>query len=386
MIPYGRQSIDKSDIDEVVKVLTSDFLTQGPYVENFESSIKHYVGAKYAVATNSATSALHIACKALNVFQDDIVWTSTISFVASANAALYCGAKVDFIDIDPDTNNLSLKNLKDKLLAAKKINKLPKVLIVVHLSGLSCEMKEIFDLSKNYGFKIIEDASHAIGARYRGSLIGSCKYSDIVVFSFHPVKIITTGEGGMALTNNRNLFHTMQLLRSHGITRDPQKMIRSSDDPWYYEQIELGFNYRMTDIQAALGISQIKRITEFLSKRRSLVSRYNDCLDGYSLKLPNKDFYSDSAFHLYIVRLQPHKINLSHKEVIMELRKRGIGVNLHYIPIHTQPFYKKMGFIDNDFPEAMKYYAEAISLPLFPDLSEKDQDFIIDNLKEILLI
>lgn len=377
MIPYGRQEITQVDVDAVVRVLQSDFLTQGPVVPAFEKSVTDFCGAQYAVAVNSATSALHIACLALGVDKGDIVWTSPITFVASANCALYCGASVDFVDIDPKTYNMSVERLAEKLVQAEKIGKLPDIVIPVHLCGQSCDMYRIHALSKQYGFKVIEDASHAIGGLYMGMPIGNCQFSDITVFSFHPVKIITTAEGGMALTNNAGLAERMRLLRSHGITRDSANMTHYPDGPWYYQQIVLGFNYRMTEIQAALGLSQMQRLKEYVSKRHLLASRYDEFLATLPVVTPWQQENCYSALHLYVIRLQINKLSASHREVFESLIGQGIGVNLHYIPVHTQPFYLKMGFSKGDFPEAETYYKEAISLPLYPNLTHKQQDEVI---------
>lgn len=380
MIPYGRQNINQSDIDAVVEVLKSDFLTQGPVVPEFEKSIADYCSSKHAIAVNSATSALHIACLALGVGEGDIVWTTPITFVASANCAIYCGASIDFVDIDPLTYNLSVECLGKKLDEAKNSNKLPKVVIPVHLSGLPCDMESIYYLSKKYGFKIIEDASHAIGARYRGNPVGDCKYSDITIFSFHPVKIITTGEGGMALTNNSELANLMTRLRSHGITRDPLEMSGPSDGPWYYQQLELGYNYRMTELQAALGLSQLRRLDEFIQIRQKIALEYTKLLEGIHAIPPYypKDDYS--SFHLYIIRLQQLNGRPNRREVFERLRSHGVGVNLHYIPIYKHPYYSAMGFNDRDFPEAEAYYAEAISLPIYPGLTIEQQADIVKKI------
>jgi len=373
MIPYGRQDINQADIDAVVEVLRSDFLTQGPAIPAFEKAVAGYCGAQHAVAVNSATSALHLACLVLGVGKGDIVWTTPITFVASANCALYCGAQVDFVDIDSRTCNMSVDCLAEKLTQAEKAGNLPKLVIPVHLCGQPCDMAGIYALSQQYGFKIIEDASHAIGGRYRGEQIGSCRYSDITVFSFHPVKIVTTGEGGMALTNDAQLAKHMQLLRSHGITREVADMTTVPDGPWYYQQIDLGFNYRMTDLQAALGLSQMQRLDEFVATRHIIARRYDRMLSGLPLVTPWQQADSYSGLHLYVVRLQPAKIQKSHRQVFEFLRENGIGVNLHYIPVHTQPYYQRLGFNPDDFPEAKRYYAEAISLPMYPTLTEEQQ-------------
>lgn len=385
MIPYGRQNISEDDIQAVVSVLRSDFLTQGPTVPAFEKCIADYCGVQHAVAANSATSALHIACLALDVGPGDWVWTSPITFVASSNCALYCGARVDFVDIDPKTFNLSVDRLADKLAKAKKDGRLPKVVIPVHLCGQSCDMVVIHALSQQYGFKIIEDASHAIGGRYKGAAIGNCQYSDITVFSFHPVKIITTAEGGMALTDNAQLAKRMQLLRSHGITRDESDMTRVSDGPWYYQQIELGYNYRMTEIQAALGLSQMKRLDEFVTKRHMIAHRYDELLANLPVNTPWQHPDSYSALHLYVVRLRLNELEKPHREVFELLREADIGVNLHYIPVYRQPYYEGLGFAEGLCPEAECYYAEAISLPMYPDLTEENQILVVSALREATL-
>ena len=384
MIPYGRQDITQSDIDEVVAVLQSDYLTQGPQVPRFERLVAQHVGAQHALAVNSATSALHIACMALGLGRGDWLWTTPITFVASSNCALYCGAQVDFVDIDPGTYNLCPLALERKLQQAKKQGKLPKILVPVHLCGQPCDMAAIHALSNEYGFKIIEDASHAIGGRYKGDFIGNGQFSDITVFSFHPVKIITTAEGGMALTNSEELANKMALLRSHGITRDPAHMTHEPDGPWYYQQIELGYNYRMTELQAALGVSQMERLDDYVARRHALAKRYDALLAHLPVTLPWQHPDSYSGLHLYVVRLQLGKLATSHREVFEVLREQGIGVNLHYIPVHTQPYYQSMGFKPDDFPEAQKYYAQAISLPLYQTLTEAQQDRVVATLERIL--
>jgi UDP-4-amino-4,6-dideoxy-N-acetyl-beta-L-altrosamine transaminase len=380
MIPYGRQNISQEDIDAVVEVLRSDFLTQGPVVPEFEKVVASYAGAKHAVAVSSATSALHISCLALGVGPGDLVWTSPITFVASANCALYCGADVDFVDIDPDTYNLSVSCLAEKLDQAKRNGRLPKVVIPVHLSGQPCEMEALHALSVKYGFRIIEDASHAIGGRYKDEKVGSCRFSDITVFSFHPVKIITTGEGGMALTNDAELVKHMARLRSHGITRYPSEMTCPPDGPWYYQQLELGFNYRMTDIQAALGVSQMRRLDEFVTQRHVIAKRYEELLKDTPLTRPWQHPDSYSGLHLYIARLPDGVMKTSHREVFERMRADGIGVNLHYIPVYRQPYYARMGFKHEDFPQAERYYAEAISLPIYPGLTPEQQGEVVRRL------
>jgi len=384
VIPYGRQDINQADIDSVIDVLRSDFLTQGPQVPLFEKVVSEYCRANYAVAVNSATSALHIACLALGLGEGDYLWTTPNTFVASANCGLYCGAKVDFVDIDPLTYNLSVQELKDKLVLAKKEDKLPKILIPVHFAGQSCNMKEIHALSKYYGFSIIEDASHAIGGKYLDKNIGGCQYSDITIFSFHPVKIITTAEGGLATTNSKKLFDKMQLLRSHGITRDQSLMFKSPEGAWYYEQIDLGFNYRMTELQAALGISQMNRLDDFVNKRHILQERYDQLLKELPIIIPHQSSTSYSALHLYPIQIDLRKISLDKKQVFNMLRESGVGVNIHYIPVHTHPYYLENGFNVGDFPVAEYFYSQAISLPLFSQLSFDEQDTVVSILKTIL--
>ena len=385
-IPYGRQDINQADIDAVVAVLQSDFLTQGPMVPKFEQAVANHCVASHALAVNSATSALHIACMALELGPGDWLWTSPITFVASANCGLYCGAQVDFVDIDPQTYNMCPQALERKLIAAEREGRLPKVIVPVHLCGQPCDMPAIYALAQRFGFKIIEDASHAIGGKYRGEPIGNCRYSDITVFSFHPVKIITTAEGGMALTKSAELANKMALFRSHGITRDPGQMTHESDGPWYYQQIELGYNYRMTDLQAALGVSQMDRLESYVARRHELASRYDELLAALPVTTPWQHPDSYSGLHLYAIRLQLHQVKHSHQQVFESLREQGIGVNLHYIPVHTHPYYKAMGFKPNDFPEAQRYYAEAISLPMYVGLSEIQQDAVLDALRKALYV
>jgi len=380
MIPYGRQNISQEDIDAVVEVLKSDYITQGPVVPEFEKVVANYCGAKYAVAVNSATSALHIACLALGVGQGDLVWTSPVTFVASANCARYCGADVDFVDIDPRTHNMSIACLTEKLEHAQRNGRLPKVVIPVHLAGQSCEMEAIHTLSVKYGFRIIEDASHAIGGSYKGEKVGNGRYSDITVFSFHPVKIITTGEGGMAVTNDPALVKRMARLRSHGITRHPSEMTRPPDGSWYYQQIELGFNYRMTDIQAALGISQIRRLDEFVAERHAISNRYEDLIQDARITLPWQHPDSSSSRHLYVIRLPIGALNAGRREVFERMRAEGVGVNLHYIPVYRHPYYERMGFRFEDFPESELYYAEAITLPIYPGLNSEQQGEVVRRL------
>jgi UDP-4-amino-4,6-dideoxy-N-acetyl-beta-L-altrosamine transaminase len=386
MIPYGRQDIAQADIDAVVGVLQSDFLTQGPMVPRFEQSVAQHVGAEHALAVNSATSALHIACLALGLGPGDWLWTSPITFVASANCGLYCGAQVDFVDIDPRTYNLCPHALERKLEQAEREGRLPKVVVPVHLCGQPCDMQAIHALAIRYGFKVIEDASHAIGGKYQGEFIGSCRYSDITVFSFHPVKIITTAEGGMTLTNDLELANKMALLRSHGITRDPSLMTHEADGPWYYQQIDLGFNYRMTELQAALGVSQMDRLDQYVARRHQLAKRYYELLSELPVTTPWQHPDSYSGLHLYVIRLQLNKIGKTHRQVFELLREKGIGVNLHYIPVHSQPYYQAMGFKAGVFPQAESYYSEAISLPMFQTLSDQDQDQVVAVLREVLLV
>jgi UDP-4-amino-4,6-dideoxy-N-acetyl-beta-L-altrosamine transaminase len=383
MIPYGKQDINQEDINSVIEVLKSDFLTQGPQVPLFEQTVADYCGVSYGVAVNSATSALHIACLAIGLGEGDWLWTSPNTFVASANCGLYCGAKIDFVDIDPQTYNLCAVELERKLIIAKQNNKLPKIVIPVHFAGQSCDMKRIHELSQEYSFKVIEDASHAIGGKYLGRPIGGCDYSDITVFSFHPVKIITTAEGGLATTNQVELAEKMNLFRSHGITRKPELMTRN-EGGWYYQQIDLGFNYRMTELQAALGVSQMQRLDEFVIKRHQLQSRYDELLKGLPIITPCQSADSYSALHLYSVQLELNKTGKSHKQVFDELRENGIGVNVHYIPVHTQPYYKKMGFNKGDFPNAEKYYSHALSLPLYSRMNYEQQNIVIEHLEKIL--
>ena len=385
MIPYGRQDINQADIDAVVEVLRSDFLTQGPMVPAFEEAIATKVGAKHAVAVNSATSALHIACLALGVGKGDAVWTSPITFVAGANCALYCGATVDFVDIDPCTYNLSVERLAEKLDLAKRVGNLPKVVIPVHLCGQSCDMAGIHDLSQQYGFKVIEDASHAIGGKYKGEHIGSSRYSDITIFSFHPVKIITTGEGGMAVTNDADLAKKMRLLRSHGITSTPADMqSRPTHEIWNYQQVDLGFNYRMTDLQAALGLSQMQRLDTFLTKRHAIANRYDHMLSTIPVLTPWQHTDTYSAYHLYVIRLKLNKISKTQRQVHEALQAAEIGINLHYIPIYLQPYYKKMGFSQGYCPQAEQYYSEAISIPIYPDLNLAQQNQVAAEISVVL--
>ncbi len=383
-IPYGRQDINQQDIDAVVAVLHSDWLTQGKAIDRFEQAVADYCGVKYAIAVSSATAALHIACLAIDLGDRDYLWTSPNTFVASANCGLYCGAKVDFVDIDPHTYNLSVDELAQKLDNAASQGNLPKVLVPVHFAGQSCEMDKIAALSQKYGFYVLEDASHAIGGKYQGKAIGCCAYSDLAVFSFHPVKIITTGEGGMVLTNREDLYEKLIRLRSHGITRNPDLMQGESHGAWYYQQLELGFNYRMTDIQAALGVSQMQRLDEFIARRRFLAQRYHHLLKDLPITLPYQHPDTESSWHLYVIRLHLDKISKTHRQVFEELRQANIGVNLHYIPVHTQPYYQNIGFKWGDFPEAENYYQNAISIPLYYGLTLQDQERVINSLSKVL--
>lgn len=385
MIPYGRQDITQSDIDAVVAVLHSVHLTQGPAVPRFEQAVLAHCGAQHAVAVNSATSALHIACLALGLGPGDWLWTTPNTFVASANCGLYCGAQVDFVDIDPRSYNLCPVALEQKLIAAQKTGRLPKIVVPVHHSGQPCAMQAIQALALRFGFKIIEDASHAIGGKYKGEPVGNCRYSDITIFSFHPVKIITSAEGGMALTNDDKLAERMGLLRSHGITRTPNLMTKPMDGPWYYQQVALGFNYRMTDLQGALGASQMTRLEQYVARRHELAQRYDALLQDLPVTTPWQDPDGYSGLHLYVIRLQLDKMQRTHLQVFDALRAKEIMVNLHYIPVHTQPFYLGMGFKEGDYPEAECYYKEAISIPMYPAMTEAQQDTVINALKEALI-
>lgn len=381
-IPYARHEITEADIEAVASVLRSEFLTQGPQVPAFEAALTRYTGARHAIAVNSATSALHIACLALGLGPGDWLWTSPVTFLASANCALYCGAQVDFVDIDPCTYNLSPDALSHKLEQAEREGKLPKVLVAVHMGGQSCDMKAMRLLSRRYGFKVIEDASHAVGGKYEDQPVGDCRYSDIAVFSFHPAKIVTAAEGGAALTNSDELASKMALLRSHGLTRDHQQMVHPIEGPWYYEQIELGFNYRMTDIHAALGTNQMKRVDDYVSRRQAVAKRYAELFAGLPLKTPRLDERAHSAFHLYVVRLDLARSRRNQRELFEFMRARGIGVNLHYIPIYRQPFYERMGFDRREFVEAESYYSQAMTLPMFPLLREEELRFVAATLAE----
>lgn len=383
-IPYGRQDINQEDIDKVVEILRSDFLTQGPVVPAFENAVAKYCGAKHAVAVNSATSALHIACLAMGIGPGDLVWTSPNSFVASSNCALYCGASVDFVDIDPRTYNMSSECLADKLAEAEKIDKLPKVVIPVHMTGQACDMAAIYELSQQYGFEIIEDASHAIGSRYKNEPIGNGRYSAMSVFSFHPVKMITSGEGGMVVTNDSKLLKKLRIFRSHGITSNSEDMYpRASEQIWNYQQIELGFNYRMTDIQAALGLNQLKRLDEFVTKRQSIAKRYNQLFKELPIITPWQHEDSYSSYHLYLIQLN-FKDKNSHRRVYNELREHGVLVNLHYIPIYLQPYYEQLGFKEGYCPEAEKYYNRVISIPIYTKLLDEEQDHVVESIQKVL--
>lgn len=379
-IPYSKQNISEEDIESVCSILRSDYLTQGPVIENFEARFRGLCGVNHAVATNSATSALHLACLSLGVGAGDIVWTSPITFVASANCAAYCGAYIDFVDIDPKSYNMSVEGLEKKLVEAEMSGKLPKVVIPVHMCGQPCEMAEIYRLAERYGFSVIEDASHAVGAAYRGSLVGSCEFSQITIFSFHPVKIITTGEGGMAVTNDTRLYSRMKVLRSHGILRNGSEAAGRSNGPWFYDQVELGFNFRMSDIHAALGISQLLRLNNFIQERRRLASVYDKLIPEGIAEVPWRHPDSYSTFHLYVIRLNLKAIKSSQKEVYEYLHSHGIFVQLHYIPVYRHSFYRSMGHSITSFPNAEDYYARAVSLPLYPGLEPSEQQEIVQQL------
>ena len=381
MIPYGRQHIEQSDIDSVVEVLRSDFLTQGPRVVEFEMAVAAYVGAAHGLAVNSATSALHIACMALDLGPGDWLWTSSNTFLASANCAVYCGAEVDFVDIDPATYNMSVSALAAKLKQAEALGRLPKVVVPVHFAGQSCDMRGIAELAARYGFKVIEDASHAVGGRYLDRPVGCCAYSDIAVFSFHPVKIITTAEGGLALTNDARLARKMDLARCHGMTRASDLMEGESDGPWYYQQVALGYNYRMTELQAALGVSQVRSIDRFVARRHELAARYDRLLEGLPLKRPWQSPDAYSALHLYPIVLNDSS---ERRRVFEGMRAADILVNVHYIPVHLQPFYRRRGSRPGDCPQAEAYYAGAISLPLYFDLTLDQQDRVVAVLAGLL--
>ena len=384
MIPYGRQDITEEDVAAVVDVLRSDFITQGPAIPRFEQAAANYCGAAYGVAVNSATSALHVACRALGLGPGDRLWTSPNSFVASANCGLYCGAQVDFVDIDPCTYNMSVEALSAKLSNASRSGTLPKVLVPVHFAGQSCDMQGIRALADSYGFKVLEDASHALGGSYQDQRVGSCSYSDAAVFSFHPVKIITSGEGGLAVTNDPDLAACMSRLRTHGVTREPELLRNESSGPWYYEQIELGWNYRLTDIQAALGYSQVQRLDEYVLRRHELARQYNAWLSKMPVIMPFQDPEAYSAFHLYVIQVDSNKTSVTRGILFDRLRRAGVGVNVHYIPVHTQPYYRNLGFRAGSFPEAERYYAHAISLPLYPKMTDEQQKGVIAALERAL--
>jgi UDP-4-amino-4,6-dideoxy-N-acetyl-beta-L-altrosamine transaminase len=383
-IPYGRQDIDEADIAAVVSVLRSDMVTQGPAVESFESAVAAYCGARHAVAVNSGTSALHIACAAAGLGPGDLLWTVPNSFVASANCARYCGADVDFVDIDPATLNMSVEALERKLAQAARAGRLPKVLVPVHFAGLPCDMEAVARLARPHGIIIVEDASHALGARYRGEAIGSCRFSDMVVLSFHPVKLIATGEGGMVLTQSAELLARLAALRSHGLERAPQRLERKDAGGWYYEQSALGFNYRLSDIHAALGENQMRRLQPFLERRREIAARYREAFAGLPLGLQTLPAGCESAWHLFVVQFDLEAIGRSRREIYDELRGLGIGVQVHYIPIHTQPYYRKLGFKSGDFPAAERYYERALSLPIFYRLASEEQDYVIASVRSAL--
>ena len=384
MIPYGRQDITETDIEAVVAVLRSEFLTQGPTVPRFEQAVAHKVGAQYAVAVNSATSALHIACLALDLGPGDRLWTSPNTFVASANCALYCGAAVDFVDIDPRTYNLSVEALAAKLEDAERTGTLPKVVVPVHYAGQSCEMQDISTLAQRYGFRVIEDASHAIGGKYRNEPIGNGRYSDITVFSFHPVKIITTGEGGMALTNDPELANRLQRHRSHGISSDaPAMHPRSAKEIWNYQQLDLGFNYRMTDIHAALGVSQIARLDDFVARRHRIARRYDEQLASLPIRTPWQHPDTDSSYHLYPIRLNLPYLRQGQRQIYNALHAAGILVNLHYIPVHRQPYYEAMGFTEGYCPQAEQFHREVITIPIYAGLTDDQQEQVIGAILQL---
>ncbi len=379
MIPYGRQSIDEEDIASVLKVLRSDLITQGPIPDLFEKEVSNLVNSNFAVVTNSATSSLLVSCLSLGLEKGDYLWTSPNSFVASANCALHCGAQIDFVDIDLDTGNISLEKLKEKLETAKKENKLPKIIIPVHFAGQPTDQEEIWKLSKEYDFKIIEDASHSLGAKHMGEKVGSCKWSDVTVFSFHPVKIITSCEGGMSTTNDKDIRDKMHLYRTHGITKDSSKFVNGTD-PWHYEQHVLGHNFRLSDLHAALGLSQLIKLPKFVSKRNSIASRYNSELIRDNIQLPTIKKENYSSFHLYVIQMLHDDYKSERERIFKFLRKIKIGVNVHYIPIHLHPYYRKLGFKEGDFPNAEKFSNRSISLPIFYDLTDHEQEFVIENI------
>jgi UDP-4-amino-4,6-dideoxy-N-acetyl-beta-L-altrosamine transaminase len=385
MIPYGRQDISDADIEAVAEVLRSDFLTQGPVVPRFEEAVATYCGVRHGVAVNSGTSALHIACMALGVGPGDWVWTSPITFVASANCARYCGAQVDFVDIDSRTYNMSPECLERDLERAAGAGRLPKVVIPVHLCGQSCDMERIYALGQRYGFRIIEDASHAIGGRYQNAPVGDCRFSDITVFSFHPVKVVTSVEGGMTVTNDDALAASLRRLRNHGITRDANEMTHAPDGPWYYQQIELGYNYRLTDVHAALGLSQMSRIDEFVERRHAIARRYDEAFAALPLVTPYQAADTYSALHLYVIRLQLEQLRRGHREIFDSLRDAGVGVNLHYIPVYRQPYHARPDLDRSRFPESEGYYATAITLPMYAGLTDAEQERVIDAVKTAIV-
>ena len=382
MIPYARPDLDADDLQAVLEVLQTEWLTQGPAQARFEDAVAKYCGVRYAVAVSSGTAALHLAYLALGLGPDQQAWTSPITFVATTNAALHCGATVDFVDIDPRTYNLSPVALKCKLDAHP--NKRPAIVIPVHFAGQSCAMEEISHLTRSRGIAVVEDASHAIGGTYQGHPIGCCRWSDAAILSFHAVKIVTSGEGGMILTNRADLYEKLIRLRTHGITRREDLFQQPSHGPWYYEQIELGFNYRLTDIQAALGLSQTKRLEKFLARRRQIATAYDEAFAGLPLISPWQDPNTNSSWHLYVVQLALDRVKKSHRQVFEELREAGVGVNLHYIPVHLQPFYRNLGFRLGDFPEAERYYRGAITLPIFPRMTHDEQSFVIAQVRKVL--
>lgn len=384
MIPYGQQSVSQGDVDAVVAVLKSEWLTQGPVVPAFERAVAELVGAEYGVATNSGTSALHLACLAMGLTVGDRLWTAPNTFVASANCGLYCGADVDFVDIDPATYNLSVPSLQLKLEAAARRGQLPKVLVPVHFAGQPTDQEAIWRLAREYGVRVVEDACHSLGAYRNGEAAGSCRWSDITVFSFHPVKAITSAEGGMAVTNDPDAAQRMRRLRTHGIVRPTTEARGALDGDWYYEQVELGFNYRISDIHCALGLSQLRRLGAFIARRQSIAARYSEALSGLPLTLPWEDPAGQSAWHLYVVRVPPGETAKSRRDVFDEMRAQGVGVQVHYIPVHLQPYYRRLGFGVGDFPEAERYYSEAISLPIFPSLSHADQETVITSLQRAI--
>ena len=383
-IPYARQSISEADIAAVVEVLRSDWLTQGPAIARFEEGVARYCGARHAVAVANGTAALHLACLALELGPGDLLWTSPNTFAASANCARYCGADVDFVDIDPASYNLSVPALEEKLARARAAGRLPKAVVAVHYGGRSCDMQAIGRLAAQYGFRVIEDASHAVGAEHRNARVGACAHADIAVFSFHPVKIVTTGEGGMLMTNDDALAKRLRLLRSHGITREAGEMEGAPEGPWYYQQVALGYNYRMTDVQAALGASQLARLPEFLARRRELVRRYGDILRGLPLALPAEDPHGRSAWHLYAIQLDLEAAGVSRREVFERMRAAQVLVNVHYIPVHLQPYYRRLGFRKGDFPASERFYERALSLPLYFELGDREQDRVCEALRAAL--